>query len=133
MLFALTGLHNTPFADFLDEIESHVSHCGALVQASLLFHLKHDMVQHLKLVLIKFKLLGNELVALDELAGCEPHGKARHLGMVLDKVHNSMKSSMDGTSVLVGITEILPQWPFLKFTDVVCMAHQLINTLVLGC
>ncbi len=52
--------------------------------------------------------------------------------MVLDEVHDSMKGSVNGTAVLICITEILPQRLFLVLADMVGMAHKLIDTLILG-
>ena len=91
------------------------------------------MVKQFLLVLVKTQLVGDQRIALDQLACGKSDGKTRLNGMVLNEVDHRMQGPVDGSAMLVGIAEILSQRFFLILAYMVGVTHQLVDTLVLRC
>ena len=124
--------HHALVAHALDEGEPHVGDGRRAVQAALVLHLAHDVPQQVLLVLVEGKLLQHERVALGQLAGGEPHGDARTLGMVAHERHDAVQAAVHGAAVRVGCAEVLADGRLLVARHMQRMVHELADTLVLG-
>ena len=117
----------------MDERETHISHSGSTIESTLLLHLKDDVLHHLTLVLRQLQGFGNRLVALHKFSGSKAQGQPGTLGVVLDKVHDAMETTMYGASVVVLAAEVLPRRYFLIIRHVDGMLHEFVDTLILSC
>ena len=131
MLAALVGLDDASFTYFADIVKAHVRDGGAAVKAALGLHLQDDVLQHLLLVLIQIKLLGDPLVALDQLAGREARGKSGPLGVILDQMAHGVQRAVHGPAVILRAAKVLPQRPLLIAGNMYRVANQLIHALIL--
>ena len=52
--------------------------------------------------------------------------------MVLNQVHNGVKTTMDSTAVIIYITKVHGSWRFLIFGNVDGMFYQLVDALIFG-
>ena len=82
-------------------------------------------------VLGKSECVGHHVVALDQLAGSKSYGHVGLLAVVFGQVHDGVQASVDGPSVVVGVTKVLALGAFLEAGDVQGMLNQFVDALVL--
>ena len=117
-------------ANLIDEGKAHLSHSGTAVQAAFLFHLKNNVFNHFNFILVRIQFVKNNLVAFKNLGCCKANRNAGSLSMVVNKVNNSVNSPVNGTTVVVYITQVLVQRFFLVAGYVNSVVNQFVNTLV---
>ena len=125
------GLHHRRVADLLDKCEAHLRDRSGPVQSPLRFHLQHDVLQHLELVLIERQLLQDLAVALDGLAGSELHRKIRPERVILDQVPHRVNAPVHGSAVVMFPAEVLPERSLLVFCQMDRVLRDLLDALVL--
>ena len=130
VFLTLVRFYDAGVTDFLNEIKAHVRDGGAVVHAALLLHLKDDVGEHFLLVRIEIQSLGDELVALDQLAGGKADGQFRAGGVVLDQVAHGMDRAMNRSAVVLGPAEVLPGRLFLIFCDVDGVVNELVDAFI---
>ena len=82
-LLAFPGLLDSAFAYTLYEVESHIRHSCAPVHPAFFFHLGHNVLDHLKFIVIQPEFFEHKAVAFDDLGCSKPYGDVSSLGMVL--------------------------------------------------
>ena len=106
-------LDYSSIAYILDKRETHISHGGSSVHASLFLHLEDDVFDHLFLVLSQVKSVFNEMVTLDYLTCSKTHWNTCTLCVVFNEMHYAMDCSMYGSSMLGWGAEVLTTRLFL--------------------
>ena len=81
-------------------------------------------------ILIQPKLFQDQFIPFRKLTGCKTHRNIRLLCMIFNEMHNSMKTSVNGSAVIVCITEIQPLWFFPIFCHMDRMGYQFIDSLI---
>jgi len=130
MLAALFWFYHGLTADFFNKIKTHIRNRRRAVQAALRLHLTDDMLEHLFLVFIEGQLLQDQRIALCQLARRKPHRNIRPCGVILDQMHDRMQRTVDGTAVVIRLTEVLSARFFLVFGHMDSMGNQFIDSLV---
>ena len=130
MLAALFWFYHGLTADFVNKIKTHIRNRRRAVQAALRLHLTDDMLEHLFLVFIEGQLLQDQRIALCQLARRKPHRNIRPCGVILDQMHDRMQRTVDGTAVVIRLTEVLSARFFLVFGHMDSMGNQFIDSLV---
>ena len=131
MLLAFTWTQNCLTAHLIDKAETHVGHCGTTVQSSFFFHLLQNMLYGFLLVLRKSQSLDNQRVILYELAGSKAERNTGFQGVILNEMHDGMQTTVYGSSVIFGATEVLPTGSFLITGYMNGVLHHLVDTFVL--
>ena len=130
MLAALFWFYHGLTADFFNKIKTHIRNRRRAVQATLRLHLTDDMFEHFFLVFIEGQLLQDQRIALCQLARRKPHRNIRPCGVILDQMHDRMQRTVDGTAVVIRLTEVLSARFFLVFGHMDSMGNQFIDSLV---
>ena len=130
MLAALFWFYHGLTADFFNKIKTHIRNRRRAVQAALRLHLTDDMLEHLFLVFIEGQLLQDQRIALCQLARRKPHRNIRPCGVILDQMHDRMQRTVDGTAVVIRLTEVLSARFFLVFGHMDSMGNQFLDSLV---
>ena len=94
VFFALSGLHYRGPADLPDEGEAHIGNGCRPIHAAFRLHLADDVLQHLLLVLIQSQGLQDAGISLGELAGGEAHGNIRSFRVILNQMHDGVKTAV---------------------------------------
>ena len=90
------------------------------------------MFHHLFFVVVQIQLLEDQPVALHQLAGGEPGGDPRPLGVVLDQVAHAVQTAVHRAAVAALVAEIHPQGRFLIFGHMDGVVDQLVNAFIFG-
>ena len=130
MLAALFWFYHGLTADFFNKIKAHIRNRRRAVQAALRLHLTDDMLEHLFLVFIEGQLLQDQRIALCQLARRKPHRNIRPCGVILDQMHDRVQRAVNGTAVVIRLTEVLSARFFLIFGHMDSVRHQLLDSLV---
>ena len=88
------------------------------------------MLEHLFLVFIEGQLLQDQRIALCQLARRKPHRNIRSCGVIFDQMHDRMQRTVDGTAVVIRLTEVLSARFFLVFGHMDSMGNQFLDSLV---
>ena len=111
---------------------SHIGDRGALVHSPFIFHLNYDVFKKFLLIPVKREFFQNPFISLNDPGRGKADGDLRLTGMVFNQMCDSVKAAVDGSAVVVLVTEILPQGTFLVVGDMDGMLHQLFNTFAAG-
>ena len=103
-----------------------------MVQSPFLLHLFDNMTQHFLFILFQMKGLFHQMVSLHQLSCRKAHRYAGSLCMVLNKVHDTVKSPVHSALMVIGTAEIPNARLFTVSCHMDCMAHQLLHPLVFG-
>ena len=133
MLLALMRFNHGFIADFFNKIKAHMGNRCGPVKPTLRLHLFYNMLQGFFFILIQPKLFQDQFIPFRKLTGCKTHRNIRLLCMIFNEMHNSMKTSVNGSAVIVCITEIQPLWFFLIFCHMNGMCNQFVDTFILRC
>ena len=133
MLLALFWFHDGVGASRENIFIAHFCDCRRCIKASLDFHLAADVLHHFLFVLVELQGCIYQMVAFEELSGCESYRNLRSLGMVLDKAHHGMDCPVYSSSVFFRVAEILADWPLIVFCHMQGVVYQLCDALVLKC
>lgn len=77
-----------------------------MVQSPFLLHLFDNMTQHFLFILFQMKGLFHQMVSLHQLSCRKAHRYAGSLCMVLNKVHDTVKSPVHSALMVIGTAEI---------------------------
>ena len=88
------------------------------------------MFQHFFFVLVKGKLLQDQRVSFDGFACCKTYRKFCTPGVIFNQMDHSVDAAMNGTIIVILITEILSGRAFLIFCNMKGMADKLIHTFI---
>ena len=132
MLLALLWLDNGAVADLFNKGKAHIGNGCGTVKTTLCFHLDNDMLQCFLFILVKLKLLQDQMIPLCQLGGCKTDGYACIFRMILDQVHDSMKAAVNSTAMIISITEVLSAGTFLIFGYMHGVGDQLPDSFIFG-
>ena len=118
--------------DLLDEGKTHVCYCSASVKSALFFHLEHDVLDGLFLILSKAEAADDDRVTFDDLSCSKSQRNIRTQRVVLDKMRCRMYASVHRSAVIVLIAEVGSHRFFLVFCDMYRVIDELVDSLVLG-
>ena len=82
------------FNQIFDKGKPHIRNGRRPIHPALLLHLADDVLQHLLLVLIQSQGLQDAGISLGELAGGEAHGNIRSFRVILNQVHDGVKTAV---------------------------------------
>ena len=103
------------------------------VKPTLRLHLLYNMLQGFFFILIQPKLFQDQFIPFRKLTGCKTYRDICLLSMILNEMHNSMKTSVNSTAIIVCIAEIQTLWFFLIFCHMDRMGYQFIDSLIFRC
>ena len=133
MLLALMRLNHGLRTDFFNKIKAHMGNRCGPVKPTLRLHLLYNMLQGFFFILIQSKFFQDQFIPFCKFTSSKTYRDICLLSMILNEMHNSMKTSVNGSAVIVCITEIQPLWFFLIFCHMNGMCNQFINTFIFCC
>ena len=115
-----------------DEGVAHVGHSGLTVHAALCLHLKDDVLECLLLVGGEMQPAEDIGIALGEQGGGVAQGNAGRRSMILDEVHDTVKTAVDGSAGIGGVTEVGAHGALLVLGDMDGVLNEFIDALAAG-
>ena len=133
MLLALMRLNHGLRTDFFNKIKAHMGNRCGPVKPTLRLHLLYNMLQGFFFILIQSKFFQDQFIPFCKFTSSKTYRDICLLSMILNEMHNSMKTSVNSTAIIVCIAEIQTLWFFLIFCHMDRMGYQFIDSLIFRC
>ena len=130
MLPAFFGFHHRFTAYFLYKSKTHICNGRRPIQPSLIFHLLNNMLQCLLFIFIQPQCLQNLLIPLCQLCRCETDRNPCIPGMILHKMHDTVKTPVHRPAIIIRVTKVQSSGVFLVFCHMDSVMDKLVNSLI---
>ena len=130
MFPAFFWLYHRLIADLFNKGKTHICNRCCTIQTTFLLHLTDDMLQHLFLILIQMQLFFQTGISLCQFGSGKSYRNPSFLSVILDQMHDTMKTAVHCAPMLIGIAEVLASRLFLIFRHMDGMINQLLDSLI---
>ena len=124
------GFDDGLVAESADKEKAHVGDGSGPIEFPFVFHLLHDVFDHLAFVGIELQFLPYEGISFNQFGGSETERNLRLGGMILYEVHDAVQCPVNRTAVVVLIAKIIRGRCFAMLRNVHRVRDEFIDPLI---
>ena len=129
-LCTFAGFYDAFFSQFFDKRKAHIGNCSSPVQSPLLLHLNDNMLYHFFFVFGNCKGFHNVRIALNKFCRRKTHGNSGVFCVVINKMHNGVKATVNSTAVFRFVAEVSTSRSFLIFRHVKRVTYKFVYSFI---